>query len=51
LLRANCKLAHIASVFGWSLRYAQNVIESYAQVDPEVADEVLIRLSEYRSGS
>jgi site-specific recombinase XerD len=45
LLRAGAKLSHIAAVFGWSLRYAQNVIEAYAAVAPEVADEVLILLS------
>lgn len=45
LLRAGCKLSHIAAVFGWSLRYAQNVIEAYAAVAPEVADEVLVLLA------
>jgi site-specific recombinase XerD len=45
LLRAGAKLSHIAAVFGWSLRYAQNVIEAYAAVAPEVADEVLVLLS------
>lgn len=45
LLRAGAKLSHIAATFGWSLRYAQNVIESYAAVAPEVADEVLVLLA------
>ncbi len=45
LLRAGAKLSHIAAVFGWSLRYAQNVIEAYAAVAPEVADEVLVLLA------
>ena len=48
LLRAGAKLSHIAAVFGWSLRYAQNVIEAYAAVAPEVADEVLVLLANRR---
>lgn len=41
LLRANASLGQIARVMGWSLRYAQSVIENYAAVDPEGGAEVL----------
>lgn len=45
LLRAGATLSQIAAFFGWSLRYAQNVIEAYAAVAPETADEVLVLLA------
>jgi hypothetical protein len=31
---------HIAMAFGWSLRYAHQVIEDYVALAPDVADEV-----------
>lgn len=51
LLRAGLDLDTIASIMGWSLRYAANVIEYYAQVVPEASDEVLVKLAEARQQS
>jgi integrase len=40
LLMANGSLKHLSSTFGWSIRYAHQVIENYVALVPEVADEV-----------
>ncbi|MBM06539.1 MAG: integrase [Oceanibulbus sp.] len=48
LLRAGCSLNEIAVTMGWGLRHAANIIEKYAAVVPEVADEVLKKLDEFR---
>ena len=45
LLRAGCTLGQIAAHMAWSLRYAANVIERYAAVSPDDADEVLTLLA------
>lgn len=51
LLRAGCSLNEIAVTMGWGLRHAANIIEKYAAIVPEVADEVLAKLLEARSRS
>lgn len=45
LLRAGCSLNQIAAHMAWSLRHAANVIERYASVSPDDADEVLTLLA------
>lgn len=45
LLRAGCSLNEIAVTMGWGLRHAANIIEKYAATVPEVADEVLEKLT------
>ena len=45
LLRAGCSLNEIAVTMGWGLRHAANIIEKYAAVVPDVADEVLAKLT------
>lgn len=45
LLRAGCSLNEIAVTMGWGLRHAANIIEKYAALVPEVADEVLEKLT------
>ncbi|MDO6732446.1 site-specific integrase [Marinovum sp. 2_MG-2023] len=49
LLRAGCSLNQIAVTMGWGLRHAANVIENYAALVPEVSDEVLEKLTAFRS--
>ncbi|MBU2889111.1 tyrosine-type recombinase/integrase [Celeribacter halophilus] len=44
LLNADLSLRQIATLMGWSIRYAAQVIESYARVSPDESDEVLARL-------
>jgi integrase len=51
LLRAGCSLNEIAVTMGWGLRHAANVIENYAALVPEVSDDVLEKLTAFRSGS
>lgn len=46
LLRAGCSLNEIAVTMGWRLRHAANIIERYAALVPDVADEVLAKLIE-----
>ena len=48
LLRAGCSLNEIAVTMGWGLRHAANIIEKYAALVPEVADEVLSKLTAAR---
>ncbi|MCV2866506.1 tyrosine-type recombinase/integrase [Albidovulum sediminicola] len=48
LLRAGCSLNEIAVTMGWGLRHAANIIEKYAAVVPEVADEVFAKLMSAR---
>jgi hypothetical protein len=48
LLRAGCSLNEIAVTMGWGLRHASNIIEKYAATVPEVADEVLAKLTAAR---
>lgn len=45
LMMAGGDLKELATTFGWSLRYAQNVIENYVALVPEVADAVLVKLT------
>ena len=45
LLMLGLTLMEITVYFGWSLRYAQNVIEHYARVSPEVTDKILVKLA------
>ncbi|MEM8755631.1 MAG: site-specific integrase, partial [Pseudomonadota bacterium] len=47
-LMAGLKLSQIAAHMGWSVRYAAGVIEHYAAVAPEMADEVLVTLERAR---
>lgn len=47
LLLAGADLGELAATFGWSLRYASQVIENYAQAAPEVSDAVLIKLTAF----
>lgn len=44
LLRLGLSLGEIAAFMGWSPRYAASVIEHYAAVAPELADEILLKL-------
>ncbi len=44
LLGAGCELAEIAAHMGWSLRYAAQIIEAYAAVAPEMADEIPVEM-------
>lgn len=44
LLRLGLSLGEIAAFMGWSPRYAAGVIEHYAAVAPELADEILLKL-------
>jgi hypothetical protein len=44
LLRAGCSLNEIAVTMGWGIRHANNIIEMYASLVPEVSDEVLRKL-------
>lgn len=48
LLRAGCGLGEIAAHMGWSLRYASQIIEAYAAVAPELADDILVKLARAR---
>ncbi|HRO27397.1 tyrosine-type recombinase/integrase [uncultured Amaricoccus sp.] len=48
LLRAGCSLNEIAVTMGWGLRHAGNIIERYAALVPEVADEVMRKLAAAR---
>jgi integrase len=50
LLRAGCSLGQIAAHMAWSLRHAANVIERYAAVSPDDADEVLTLLARAKEG-
>ncbi|MBN9885866.1 tyrosine-type recombinase/integrase [Salipiger abyssi] len=44
LLNAELSLRQIATLMGWSDRYASRVIEIYARVSPDESDAVLARL-------
>lgn len=44
LLNADLSLRQIATLMGWSVRYAAQVIEIYARVSPDESDFVLARL-------
>ncbi|WP_434286253.1 tyrosine-type recombinase/integrase [Celeribacter sp. SCSIO 80788] len=44
LLNADLSLRQIATLMGWSVRYAAQVIELYARVSPNESDAVLARL-------
>ena len=46
LLNADLSLRQIATLMGWSVRYAAQVIELYAQVSPDESDAVLAKLDE-----
>jgi integrase len=48
LLRADCSLNQIAVTMGWGIRHAANIIEKYAALVPEGADEVLRKLNAAR---
>lgn len=50
LLLAGASLQEVATVFGWSLRHAAAVIESYAAQNPAASDAVLARLAAAREG-
>lgn len=47
LLLAGADLGEMAATFGWSLRYASQVIENYARAAPDVSDAVLIKLESF----
>lgn len=49
LLRSGLELDEIAVHMGWSIRFAANVIEHYATVDPDRADDILIKLDAARA--
>jgi hypothetical protein len=44
LLNSDLSLRQIATLMGWSVRYAAQVIELYARVRPDESDAVLARL-------
>lgn len=44
LLNAGLSLAEIANYLGWSIRYAANVIDYYAEVSPSESEAVLEKL-------
>ncbi|WP_417279516.1 tyrosine-type recombinase/integrase [Celeribacter sp.] len=44
LLNADLSLRQIATLMGWSVRYASQVIEIYARVSPDESDEVSRKL-------
>lgn len=50
-LRAGVPLQKLAGIFGWSLRYAQQVIDDYAAIDPAGAVEVLSMLEKNGNGT
>ena len=49
LLNADLSLRQIAVLIGWSVRYAAQVIENYAQVSPDESDAVLRKLNRAKS--
>jgi len=49
LLNADLSLRQIAVLMGWSVRYAAQVIEHYAQVSPDESDAVLRKLNRAKS--
>ncbi|WP_260012486.1 tyrosine-type recombinase/integrase [Leisingera aquaemixtae] len=49
LLNADLSLRQIATLMGWSVRYAAQVIELYARVSPDESDIVLAKLEEAKS--
>lgn len=51
LLNVGLSLAEIANHMGWSIRYAANVIEHYAQVSPDETDAVLVKLAQAKGGA
>ena len=51
LLNADLSLRQIAVLMGWSVRYAAQVIEHYAQVSPDESDAVLRKLNQAKSRS
>jgi len=51
LLNADLSLRQIAVLMGWSVRYAAQVIEHYAQVSPDESDAVLRKLNQAKSVS
>jgi len=51
LLNADLSLRQIAVLMGWSVRYAAQVIEHYAQVSPDESDAVLRQLNRAKSQS
>jgi len=51
LLNADLSLRQIAVLMGWSVRYAAQVIEHYAQVSPDESDAVLRQLNRAKSMS
>ncbi|NVK57158.1 MAG: tyrosine-type recombinase/integrase [Alteromonadaceae bacterium] len=51
LLNADLSLRQIATLMGWSVRYASQVIEIYARVSPDESDAVLTRLEAARTRS
>jgi hypothetical protein len=46
LLNADLSLRQNAVLMGWSMRYAAQVIEHYAQVSPDESDAVLRKLNQ-----
>ena len=48
---ADLSLRQIAVLMGWSVRYAAQVIEHYAQVSPDESDVVLRKLNQAKSWS
>ena len=44
LLNADLSPRQIATLMGWSVRYASQIIEIYARVSPDESDTVLARL-------
>ncbi|MEO1603207.1 MAG: tyrosine-type recombinase/integrase [Pseudomonadota bacterium] len=51
LLSADASLKQIAKAMGWSLRYSQNVIEAYAAIVPDEADDILVLVEHARQQS
>lgn len=45
LLMADATMKEIATVMGWSLKHAADVIERYAALSPEMSDSVAVKLA------
>ncbi len=39
-------LAEVAKHMGWSLRYAQNVIDRYVEIAPDIGDQIVTKLTD-----
>ena len=49
LVIANASLSEIAHHMGWGLTTAAKMIETYAAMDPDLSDSVLVKLDQIRN--